>query len=134
MSAIYKCNHENNVPPLPVITAMALWQLIHLGTWCMVCDDNRDGKLFSWLHIYIYIYIYIIDIYWYKSTYFNTNQINQINHLSIYLSIYLYLYLYLYIYITYISIYIYIYIYMGMSKCQRSFLINVVQKKGRNLF
>ena len=23
------------------------------------CGDNREGTLFSWLHIYIYIYIYI---------------------------------------------------------------------------
>ena len=54
---------------LPVITTMALWQLIHLGTWCTWvhvhelprshCSDNREGILFSWLHIYIYIYIYI---------------------------------------------------------------------------
>ena len=73
---------------LPVITTMAMWQLIHLVTWCTVthyalclgcwalfgslvsamcnrtscaqghelphshCGDNREGTLFSWLHIF----------------------------------------------------------------------------------
>ena len=64
---------------IPVITTMALWQLMHLDTWSH-CDDNREGTLFSWLiptlittitlitlitffslYIYIYIYIYIIS-------------------------------------------------------------------------
>ena len=61
---------------LPFITTMAflaLWQLMHLCTWCTVinlsaqvhelpqshCVDNREGTLFSWLHIHIYIHTYI---------------------------------------------------------------------------
>ena len=32
--AYYVCNHENNLSSLPVITTIALWQLMHLGTWC----------------------------------------------------------------------------------------------------
>ena len=51
---------------LPVMTTMALWQLMPLGTWCAqendlpqsLCGDNRGVTLFSWMHIYIYIYIY----------------------------------------------------------------------------
>ena len=43
---------------------MALSQLMHLGRWCMIlcaqapelsqnyCGDNREGAIFSWLHIY----------------------------------------------------------------------------------
>ena len=54
---------------LLVITKMALWQLMLLGTWCTCtsctpcaqvhelqqnhCGNNREGTLFSWLHIYI---------------------------------------------------------------------------------
>ena len=64
---------------LPVINTMALWQLMHLGTWGMVCalnepyimypmhelpqsdcGDNREGTLFSWLHI---MHIYILYFY-----------------------------------------------------------------------
>ena len=55
---------------LPVITTMALWQLMHLGTWCRWCTScpqvlelpqshsgqNQEGTLFSWLNRYIYIY------------------------------------------------------------------------------
>ena len=55
---------------LPVITTMALWQLMHLGTWCTAvhnvhvsyvlvhelpqshCVDNWGGTLFWWLHRY----------------------------------------------------------------------------------
>ena len=40
---------------LPAITTMALWQLMHLGTWARVhelpqshCGDNKEGTLFSW--------------------------------------------------------------------------------------
>ena len=41
----------------PVITTMALWQLIHLGTWYTVtnCWYQRtygEGTMFLWLHIY----------------------------------------------------------------------------------
>ena len=47
---------------LPVITTLALWQLMYLGTWCTVMcpsawvatkslGDNREGTLFSWWHI-----------------------------------------------------------------------------------
>ena len=66
---IYLCNHENNVPSR-LSLPMALWELMHLGTWCTVktwnrtscaqvhefpqshCGDNREGTLLSWLHIY----------------------------------------------------------------------------------
>ena len=52
---------------LLVITTMALWQLMHLGTWCTSCaqvhelpqshcGDNREGTLLSWSHIYIIKY------------------------------------------------------------------------------
>ena len=49
--------------PLPVITTVALWQLMHLGIWCTIqtyimcpsdeltqsfCGDNQEGTLFSW--------------------------------------------------------------------------------------
>ena len=67
---------------LPVITTIALWQLIHLSTWCLpcvhhlmcishvyvtsnctscvqvndlpqsYCGDNQEGTLSSWFHIY----------------------------------------------------------------------------------
>ena len=43
---------------LPVIATMAFRHLMHLGTWCRVvllqshCRDNREGTLFSWLHLY----------------------------------------------------------------------------------
>ena len=58
---------------LPVVTKMALWQLMHLGTRCAYmmclrenrtscgqmqelrqshCRDSRQGTLFSWLHVY----------------------------------------------------------------------------------
>ena len=48
---------------LLVISGMAFWQLIHLGTWCTsyaqvhellqsYCGDNCEGTLFSWLYIY----------------------------------------------------------------------------------
>ena len=43
MSVIYMQSWKQCA--LPVITTMALWQLMHLGTWCM--------------YIYIYVYIYI---------------------------------------------------------------------------
>ena len=33
---IHICNHENNVPPGCHHNTMALWQLKHLATWCMV--------------------------------------------------------------------------------------------------
>ena len=40
---------------LPVITTMAFWQLMHLGTWWPL--------IFTYMYIYfIYIYIYIIYI------------------------------------------------------------------------
>ena len=25
---------------------------MNFGTWCVVCGDNRERTLFSWLHIY----------------------------------------------------------------------------------
>ena len=48
MSVIYMLSWKQCA--LPVITTMALWQLMHLGTWCTVthCGDNREGILFSW--------------------------------------------------------------------------------------
>ena len=54
----------------PVITTMALCQLMHLGTICMV--------------IYIYRCIYILYIYVYI-------------YINIYIYIYIYLYIYIYI-------------------------------------
>ena len=72
MGAIYMKSWKQCA--IPVITTMALWQLMHLGTWWFCsnsctqvhklpqshCGNNREGTLFSWLHIYIYIYnIYI---------------------------------------------------------------------------
>ena len=39
---------------LPVITTMALWQLMHLGTWCTFthCWYKWTKECSSWLHIY----------------------------------------------------------------------------------
>ena len=53
---------------IPVITKMALWQLMHLGTWCTPCaqahkllqshcSDNQEGTLLSWLQIYYYAHL-----------------------------------------------------------------------------
>ena len=57
---------------LPVIATMALWQLMHLGTWCTscaqmhelskcYCDDNREGTLFSGI-IYIMLILFLWDL------------------------------------------------------------------------
>ena len=71
---------------LPVITTVALWQLMLLGTWCIVgyvtwspilcaqvhelpqshCGDNRKGKFLSWRHIYDARYYYYFFIYYYS--------------------------------------------------------------------
>ena len=71
---------------LPVITTMALWQLMYLGTWCTV-------YIYYWyMYIYIYIYTYIYIIYIYK-----------------YIYIYIYTYIYVYIYIYYLpSVFIHV--------------------------
>ena len=77
---------------LPVITTMAFWQLMHLGTW--------------WPLIYTYMYIYFIYIYFYI-----------IYICSICLSIYLDLKCVQEFdssYVKYTCIYIYIYIYACM--------------------
>ena len=66
---------------LPVITTIALWRLMHLGTWCMSCaqvhelsqshgGDNREpgGHIIYYIYfLYTYIiYMYILYIYIYK--------------------------------------------------------------------
>ena len=60
----------------PPITTIALWPLMHLGTWCTAvpkwcaalpqshCSDNRDGHI-GFMIAYIYIYINISYIYIY---------------------------------------------------------------------
>ena len=56
---------------LPVITTMALWKLMHLGTWCTVHTfilllwglSTLCVMDHLWPHIYIYICMYIIYIY-----------------------------------------------------------------------
>ena len=81
VDVIHICNHENNVRALPVITTMALWQLMHLSTWCTCTNYHKchwEGLLLSWLTIYKYIFLYT--------------------------------YMYIYIHILYAYIYIYIYI------------------------
>ena len=59
---------------LPVIITMALWQLMHLGTWCTVVvitgrahcfHDNIYIYIIYHIYIYIYIcYIYMIRYIW----------------------------------------------------------------------
>ena len=46
---------------LPVSTTMALWQLMHLGTWCTVphCWYQWSRVLKHSLSIYIALYIYV---------------------------------------------------------------------------
>ena len=83
VDVIHICNHENNVRALPVITTMALWQLMHLSTWCTCTNYHKchwEGLLLSWLTIYKYIFLYT--------------------------------YMYIYIHILYAYIYIYIYIHI----------------------
>ena len=94
---------------LPVITAVALWQL--LGTWCAKvhelpqshCGDNWEGTLFSWLYIYFMLISHLWDL----------RALFVVDHLwpVIYIIYILYIYPYLYLYIS-ISIYLYIYIYI----------------------
>ena len=71
MSVIYIRNHEKKCALVPGLSpTMALWQLMHLGTWCTSCTscaqvhelpqshcgDNREGTLFSWLRIIYLLY------------------------------------------------------------------------------
>ena len=66
---------------LPVSTTMALWQLMHLGTWCTV-----PHCWYQWSRVLKH-------------------------SLSLYIALYIYMCVYIYnIYIIYIYIYIYIYI------------------------
>ena len=44
---------------LPVITKMALWQLMHLSTWCMYIEN------FMYIHIYIHMILYMIYMFEY---------------------------------------------------------------------
>ena len=95
------------------------------------CGDNREGTLFSWLHInytylasvkfehsvcrgslmttyiIIYILLYIVHIF----IYFHVIYIYYIYKYIYTNNIYIYIYLYLYIYI-YIYIYMYVYIHI----------------------
>ena len=59
MSIIYMLSWKQCV--LPVITRMALWQLMHLDTWC---TDAHDAHGHMMLMMYIYTsYIYICMTY-----------------------------------------------------------------------
>ena len=49
MIYIYLCMQSWKQCALPVITTMALWQLMHLGTWYTV----------TCIYTYIYVYIYM---------------------------------------------------------------------------
>ena len=60
---MYTCVQSWKQWTLPVITTIALWQLMHLGTWgtspSLVhelpqsdCGVNRESTLFSWSQIY----------------------------------------------------------------------------------
>ena len=60
------------------------------------CGDNREGTMFSWLHIY---YVHLVTV-----------------RFDIYITTYLYLYLSLYPSI-YISMYIYLYLSIYLSIC-----------------
>ena len=126
---------------LPVITTMALWQLMHFETWCTSCTpcaqvhelpqshcgDNREGRLFSWLYIYITPILLLWDLSTLCVVDLSTSDhlhkyIHYINiHTRTYTySIHLYIYLYIYIYThTYIYIFIYIYIYIYIYIVER---------------
>ena len=90
---IHLCNQKNNVPS-PVITTMALGQLMHLG-----------------MHLCPLIYIHHIHLWKFV--------INPYVCVYIYICMYLYIYMYVFIYI-YVCIYIYrflyIYIYTYVKK------------------
>ena len=57
-----KCNPENSVQcALPVITTMALWQLMHLSMHFehSLCLGSLMTTYIIYIYIYIYIHIYI---------------------------------------------------------------------------
>ena len=82
---------------LPVITTMAFWQLMHLGTW--------------WPLIYTYMYIYFIYIYFYiiyicsicLSIYLDLKCLQEFDSSYVkYTCIYIYIYIYIYACMFYI--------------------------------
>ena len=127
---------------------MALWQLMHLGTWCTV----DEGTLFSWHitpilllwdlntlcvvdHLWplIYIYIYIcisaegatiVSWHW-LSRLRGWGSLTMTFLLLVYIYIYTYVYVYKYIYIyiyqpIYLSIYLSTYMYITYNGCSNN--------------
>ena len=74
------------------------------GAWVATkhCDDNREGTLFSWLHIY---YVHLASVRFEHSVYHESLMTTH-THTDTYIYIHIYI-----IYIYYIYIYIYIHIY-----------------------
>ena len=106
-------------PSFPVITTMALWQVMHLGTWCTMY------MMYMMHMIYIYFYSHLVSVR-FEDSVSHGSLMTPYDHLwplSIY--VYIYIYIYIYTYITYIPIYTYILTYTGKDgvPCQVKYII-----------
>ena len=91
---------------------MALWQLMHLGTWCMSCHKVIvviTGRAHCFHDL---IYIMLILFLWDLSTLYVIDHLWPLILYIIYITYIIYIYLYIYIYIIYIYIIYIIYIHI----------------------